>query len=291
MGTECAVQLIYQCKQSFNMKLLSSPKVVTSNVDRVEDKIKGLMKDGHTNLQFIVDFDNTLTKTHKDGVSLDCSWGVLENYKELPSSYHERVRAAKEKYHPIELDVSISQEEKIPIMIQWYQEANRCLADSGVKLQWLPLMVQQSNVELRDETDHMLEILKTNEVPVLVLSAGVGDLINHIMEHFEVLHSNTTLVSNFLKFDEEGNIVGLQGEESDLIHMYNKAERIRKRSKETSERTNVIVLGDSLGDLHMAAGVKDPNVVLTIGFLNNNVESSLQTYKENFDIVLVDDQT
>ena len=145
--------------------------------------------------------------------------------------------------------------------------------------------------KLRDETDHMLEILETNEVPVLVLSAGVGDLINHIMEHFGVLHSNTTLVSNFLKFDEEGNIVGLQGEESDLIHMYNKAESIRKRSKETSERKNVIVLGDSLGDLHMAAGVKDPNVVLTIGFLNNNVESSLETYKENFDIVLVDDQT
>ena len=131
----------------------------------------------------------------------------------------------------------------------------------------------------------------SKEVPVLVLSAGVGDLINHIMDHFGVLHSNVKLVSNFLKFDEEGNIVGLKGEESELIHMYNKAETVRKRSEEASERKNVIVLGDSLGDLHMAAGVKDPNVVLTIGFLNNNIESSLETYKENFDIVLVDDQT
>jgi len=274
------------------MKLLSSPKVVTSNVERVETKLNSLIKDGHSKLQFIVDFDNTLTKTHKDGVSLDCSWGVLENYKELPSSYHERVRAAKEKYHPIELDVSISQEEKIPIMIEWYKEANRCLAASGVKLPWLPLMVQQSNVELRDLTEDMLKSLHTNNIPVLVLSAGVGDLINHIMQHFSVLHSNTTLVSNFLKFDEEGKIVGLKGEESDLIHMYNKAESIRKRSsEESSERKNVIVLGDSLGDLHMAAGVKDPNVVLTVGFLNNNIESSLETYKEHFDIVLVDDQT
>ena len=273
------------------MKLLNNPKLVTANVDRVQTKIRGLIKDGHANLQFIVDFDNTLTKTHRDGVSLDCSWGVLENYKELPSSYHERVRAAKDKYHPIELDVSISQEEKIPIMIQWYQEANRCLADSGVKLPWLPLMVKQSNVELRDQTDNMLKTLHSNEVPVLVLSAGVGDLINHIMDHFGVLHSNVKLVSNFLKFDEEGNIVGLKGEESELIHMYNKAETVRKRSEEASERKNVIVLGDSLGDLHMAAGVKDPNVVLTIGFLNNNIESSLETYKENFDIVLVDDQT
>jgi len=273
------------------MKLLNNPKLVTANVDRVQTKIRALIKDGHANLQFIVDFDNTLTKTHRDGVSLDCSWGVLENYKELPSSYHERVRAAKDKYHPIELDVSISQEEKIPIMIQWYQEANRCLADSGVKLPWLPLMVEQSNVELRDQTDNMLKTLHSKEVPVLVLSAGVGDLINHIMDHFGVLHSNVKLVSNFLKFDEEGNIVGLKGEESELIHMYNKAETVRKRSEEASERKNVIVLGDSLGDLHMAAGVKDPNVVLTIGFLNNNIESSLETYKENFDIVLVDDQT
>ena len=193
------------------MKLVPSNRVVIADVDKTQTKINSLIKDGPSNLQFIVDFDNTLTKTHKDGVSLDCSWGVLESYRELPSSYHDRVRAAKEKYHPIELDVSISQEEKIPIMIEWYKEANRCLAESGVKLPWLPLMVEQSNVELRDQTQDMLKTLHLNNIPMLVLSAGVGDLINHIMQHFGVLHDNTTLVSNFLKFDEEGNIVGLQG--------------------------------------------------------------------------------
>ena len=68
--------------------------------------------------------------------------------------------------------------------------------------------------------------------------------------------------------------------------MYNKAESIRKRSSEEScKRRNVIVLGDSLGDVHMAAGVKDPSVVLTIGFLNHKIESSLETYKKHFDIV------
>ena len=274
------------------MKLVPSNRVVVADVEKVQAKIDSLIKDGPSNLQFIVDFDNTLTKTQRDGVSLDCSWGVLENYSELPTSYHDRVRAAKEKYHPIELDVSISQEEKVPIMIEWYKEANRCLADSGVKLPWLPLMVEQSNVELRDLTREMLGSLHTNNIPMLVLSAGVGDLINHIMQHFGVLHPNTTLVSNFLKFDEEGNIVGLEGEESELIHMYNKAESISKRSSEEScKRRNVIVLGDSLGDVHMAAGVKDPSVVLTIGFLNHNIQSSLETYKAQFDIVLLDDQT
>ena len=197
--------------QSTIMKLVPSNRVVVADVEKAQTKINSLIKDGASNLQFIVDFDNTLTKTHKDGVSLDCSWGVLENYRELPSSYHDRVRAVKEKYHPIELDVSISQEEKIPIMIEWYKEANRLLAESGVKLPWLPLMVEQSNVELRDQTDDMLKTLHVNNIPMLVLSAGVGDLITQIMQHFGVLHPNTTLVSNFLKFDEEGNIIGLQG--------------------------------------------------------------------------------
>ena len=49
--------------------------------------------------------------------------------------------------------------------------------------------------------------------------------------------------------------------------------------------------GDSLGDLDMAAGVTDPETVLTVGFLNKNVETSLPTYQQSFDIVLVDDQT
>ena len=41
----------------------------------------------------------------------------------------------------------------------------------------------------------------------------------------------------------------------------------------------------------MAAGVTNPDTVLTIGFLNKNIETSLLTYQESFDIVLVDDQT
>ena len=50
-------------------------------------------------------------------------------------------------------------------------------------------------------------------------------------------------------------------------------------------------LRDSLGDLDMAAGVKDPNVVFTIGFLNKSIDKNLEKYRERFDVVLVDDQT
>ena len=274
------------------LKSMRNPCVVVKNSEAVVEKIRKLVEGGPEQLQMIVDFDYTLTRAHKDGASVECSWGVLENYKELPSSYHTQVKAAKDKYHPIELDLSISREEKVPVMIEWYKVANKCLAESGVQRSWLPRMVAESNCELRDGTETLLRSLDTASVPVLVMSAGVGDLIMEILSHFNVIFKNMSVVSNFLQFDHEGNIIGLSEKDEDVIHVYNKADVIRRRKVgEDCSRKNVILLGDSLGDLDMAAGVQNPNVVLTVGFLNRKTEANIETYQKNFDIVLVDDQT
>ena len=100
-------------------------------------------------------------------------------------------------------------------------------------------------------------------------------------------------VSNFLLFDEEGNVIGMSESDDDMIHMYNKADMVKKKTKGSSNglRKNVILIGDSLGDLDMAAGVEDPDTLLTIGFLNKNIEKNLPVYQNKFDVVLVDDQT
>ena len=81
-------------------------------------------------------------------------------------------------------------------------------------------------------------------------------------------------MSNFLLFDGEVNVIGMSESDDDMIHMYNKADMVKKKTKgaNNSHRKNVILLGDSLGDLDMAAGIEDPDTVLTIGFLNKNIE-------------------
>eukprot|EP00092_Neocalanus_flemingeri_P061227 GFUD01073571.1.p1 GENE.GFUD01073571.1~~GFUD01073571.1.p1 ORF type:complete len:304 (-),score=89.29 GFUD01073571.1:26-937(-) len=274
------------------LDMMQDRRVEVADMTKVQSKLQQIISGGPDHLQFIVDFDYTLSRAHKDGKLVDCSWGVLENFQELPSDYHKKVKVVKDKYYPIEIDMSISLEKKIPIMIEWYKKANGLLSESGVNRSWFPRMVAESNCELRDDTHLLLNRLNHARVPVLVLSAGLGDLISHIMSHFGVLHGNTTLVSNFLDYDQEGKVVGLK-EDDGLIHMYNKSESILKRSQgdNYADRKNVVLLGDSLGDLKMADGVKDPNVVLTVGFLNKNIEESLETYKKSFDIVLVDDQT
>ena len=61
--------------------------------------------------------------------------------------------------------------------------------------------------------------------------------------------------------------------------------------QELQGRHNVVLIGDSLGDLRMADGVDNPAHVLKIGFLNVNLEQRMADYMDKFDIVLLDDQT
>lgn len=104
-----------------------------------------------------------------------------------------------------------------------------------------------------------------------------------------------------------------------LIHTFNKREGALTHAAAAGQprgRGNVLLLGDSLGDLTMADGVPEHRNILTIGFLNDQVccsyahahtncrfraadcsfgvsqvEERKESYVNSFDIVLVKDET
>lgn len=101
-----------------------------------------------------------------------------------------------------------------------------------------------------------------------------------------------------------------------LIHTFNKREGALTHAAggQPQGRGNVLLLGDSLGDLTMADGVSEHRNILTIGFLNDQVccsytqtngsfraadcsfgvsqvEERKESYVNSFDIVLVKDET
>jgi cytosolic 5'-nucleotidase 3 len=96
----------------------------------------------------------------------------------LPEEYTKECSSIKAKYLPIEHDPHMTIEQKTPFMVQWYTEANRTLQKSGVHKNDFKKMVMASNVQLRDDSDVMLNFLVDAGIPVLVLSAGVGDLVS-----------------------------------------------------------------------------------------------------------------
>ena len=77
-----------------------------------------------------------------------------------------------------------------------------------------------------------------------------------------------------------------------IVHVFNKDETVLeefpKIFREIKERKNVILLGDSLGDLGMIEGF-EYNEIIKIGFLNENIKEQLDIYKEKFDVVIIND--
>ena len=73
-------------------------------------------------------------------------------------------------------------------------------------------------------------------------------------------------------------MIGFQNE---MIHVYNKNENVIHDSdyfQNIEHRTSMILMGDSIGDLHMADGAEVVHK-LKIGFLNTRVCKNRQDFK------------
>lgn len=73
-----------------------------------------------------------------------------------------------------------------------------------------------------------------------------------------------------MEFDDSDRLVGFH---RPLIHTFNKNSSVIPANciDELSHRNNVILLGDSIGDVSMAEGVRRCGNLLKIGFLNEVV--------------------
>ncbi|CAJ0951985.1 unnamed protein product, partial [Mesorhabditis belari] len=78
-----------------------------------------------------------------------------------------------------------------------------------------------------------------------------------------------------------------------IIHVFNKNTTVIQKGSPFwtahSERKNIMLLGDNLGDLNIEQGQEHSGITLKIGFLNTSDEVSARTFLNNFDLVLVED--
>ncbi|KAG0711589.1 7-methylguanosine phosphate-specific 5'-nucleotidase [Chionoecetes opilio] len=258
---------------------------------RVEALISGIVGGGFSRLQLVVDFDYTLTRVHMGGHRCHCSWGIMDNSPKMPEYYREEANRLLAKYYPIEVDPKMSEAEKIPHMLEWYEQIHDLLVKCAISRDAIKGMVSASSSRLREGSEELCHTLHGAGVPVLVLSAGMGDVLEEVLRQFNVYTDNVKVVSNFFDYNEEGRMVGFKGK---LIHVFNKNEDAIHSSdyfEKLHDRNNVILMGDSLGDIKMAMGVPQPSSVLKIGFLNDKIDERLEVFMDNFDIVLLDDQT
>ncbi|XP_047403649.1 7-methylguanosine phosphate-specific 5'-nucleotidase isoform X1 [Sciurus carolinensis] len=295
---------------------LMKATVLMRQPGRVLEILGALRSGGGDRLQVISDFDMTLSRFAYNGKRCPSSYNILDNSKIVSEECRKELAALYHHYYPIEIDPHRSIKEKLPQMVEWWTRAHNLLCQQRIQKCQIAQVVGESTAMLREGYKTFFNTLYRNNVPLFIFSAGIGDVLEEIIRQMKVFHPNIHIVSNYMDFNEDDFLSSvtewktgttwvpatgllffqgfLQGFKGQLIHTYNKNSSVCENSsyfQQLQGKTNILLLGDSLGDLTMADGVPGVQNILKIGFLNDKVEEQRQRYMESYDIVLEKDET
>jgi HAD superfamily hydrolase (TIGR01544 family) len=176
-------------------------------------------------------------------------------------------------------------------MEQWLGECGKLLVEPGLNKEDLEKISTSSNIIFRKNCLESLTLLNSNDVPFVVFSAsGAGDeSVISCLNSRSMYLDNVSVISNKYLWNSDGDAVERV---KPYIHTFNKSGVSITHNKliysRIKNRKNVILLGDSLGDCHMADGLGYDNI-LKIGFLNSEVSNKLESYKKHYDVMITYD--
>jgi len=264
--------------------------VIIVNQEELETAKKSIAEDGVKKLHVLADFDRTLTKAFVNGEEIPSIISILRDGNCLTSDYVRKARALYNKYHPIEVDLKIPLKEKKKAMREWWTTHFDLLVKSGLNKKDLTAVADSEKIRFREGFSDFADFLRDKKIPLFIMSAsGLGaDIISIYLKKSGKLYDNIYIISNSFSWDENGKAIGVK---EPIIHGMNKDETAIQdfpAFEAIENRKNVLLIGDRLSDVGMVKGFDYDNLI-KIGFLNENIEENLEYYKQNYDVVILND--
>lgn len=262
--------------------------IIVPNPKHLEETINRMIKDGHSKLHIVSDFDRTLTKYSADGKKIPSIIALIREGGYLSQDYVKKAYALYDIYHPIEIDTKMSNKEKNIKMHEWWKKHFDLLINSGMNKDVIKDILIKNKIPFRQGTFEFFDLLNENNIPLIIMSATIGDIALDSLRYANKLSPNIHLIANMLVWNKEGRAIGVK---EPIIHTMNKHETEIKSLpiyKELLRRKNVILLGDLIEDIFMIEGFPYENLI-KIGFLCDGIDENLEIFKKNFDIILTDD--
>lgn len=231
-------------------------------------------------IYIVADFDRTLTKS-----TSEASWGILSKNKLTPKEYTEERKKLYDYYYPLEIDNTISETEKNKLMKQWWTKHISLFIKYKLPENIVEDSAKNHNVmEFRPGVKQFLEKMYQKKIPVIIISAGIGNFIKSFLINNNCYHNNIYIVSNFIEF-KDGIASGIIG---NIIHSSNKDEASLdpKIHNLIKNKSNIVLLGDSISDVKMVP-INQRNKALKICFINPNSKHR-ETFKDTFDVICDD---
>ena len=232
------------------------------------------------NVYIVIDFDKTITAAN----STD-SWDA--SGKLLGKEFRKESEKLYKFYVPIELDYKMPFKEKERYMIEWYGKCMDLYYKYKLTREKLEKSIQLSNLIFRKGAKEFITRAYKENIPIIILSAGIGNVIQLFLKNNKCYYDNIHIISNFIEFDEKGDMKKFDN--SQIIHTLNKnvKSNLQEEISDLKNREYKILLGDLCEDINMIQKDMWENTI-KIGILNKNIEENLDIYRKSFDIVITD---
>lgn len=264
-------------------------KIIYSNKEESEKILENIKKNWVKKLHILTDFDNTLTKAFVDSKRTPSLLAILRDHSEiLWEQFAIEDTKLFEKFHPIEIDPNISQEEKNIEMTNWWTKSFELIIKYWFKKEDSEKLVELWNNIFREWVVDFLRKLKDNDIPIVIISASWiwVEPIKYFFKKNNSFYDNIKIISNDFMWDENWKAISYK---KPIIHSFNKSETVLKDRpeiyKNIEKRKNIILLWDSLWDHHMVDWFEYDNLI-NIWFLNYNEEKLIEEYKKRYDIII-----
>lgn len=308
--------------------------IICSNRAKLESKIRIFQRGGARRLKVVTDFDYTMTKFKINGIQGFSCHKVMENSGILSEESFAKAKELHSFYYPKEIDLHLPLPEKEVYMTEWCTKAHEVLVSCGFTRAAIHKAVEDAlrgnRLVFRERVDVFLREALAADIPVLIFSAGIADVLEHAVRTLIGTLKNITVLSNrciYVSSEAAADVdVVLAGPGSDdnygkgsdlvtsfeepVIHVFNKkyssflhcsffhptVPAVIAEEGEEDEvvvtdgdaHNNVLLLGDSTGDVVMVEGMPTHECI-KVGFLNDMVDQRLSLYLDIYDVVVLGD--
>lgn len=227
------------------------------------------------NFYVITDFDCTLT----EGGSFS-TWRVLCYSGLLGDDFQDKYMKIHADTEP---DKNAVDEVKAKTYEKRFKKFMNLLEDSGFNEEILKRAVRETELKLRDGAKEFLRKMQEMDVPVIIISSSIGNVIKEYLKFNKCYYSNIIIYSNFYDFRKKNK-----------KHICNVTPYFKNRIIHSDDLRNIIqnrkyilLSGDLIEDINMVDKDKLKDTI-TVGFFEQKIEENLDKYNEAFDIVLTE---
>ena len=229
-------------------------------------------------LQVVIDFDHTITGfRNADGSKMAQCHDAIEHSPKMPD-------LLQEDYQKLWQDQESGLEAGTWTWQEWWSRSHGLFVKHGLKHAWLPEIVANSGIRVRQHFVEFIQMLLERDVPVLIVSAGISQVIAEVLQQTGVNPSTLQICANEMVFNDCGALTHFTSPEitpdtkssiGQLQHAY----------FAKIQRKHMIVIGDSITDCDVIREVSTVELALKVGLYNVD-RGNWSAFQLAFDMLL-----